>query len=39
MNLKGYSTDSGYRGLVRGVWMEFETETEYINYVKENEDE
>lgn len=37
--MKGYYTDSGYRGLVNGIWMEFENDTEYKNYVKENEDE
>lgn len=33
----GYYTGYGFRGLVRGVWMLFSTEREYIEYLQETE--
>ena len=33
--LKGYSTDNGYHGYVDGEYMQFETEDEYLNCIKE----
>lgn len=35
MRYYGYYTSTGYLGLVRGKWMLFATETEYVEYVKE----
>lgn len=32
----GYYTSYSYRGLVNGRWMEFVSEEEYIDYLKEN---
>ncbi len=37
--MAGYYTTYGYVGLVAGQWMEFATEQEYYEYVKENENE
>ncbi len=31
----GYLIPSGYKGLVRGKWMLFATETEYHEYMEE----
>ena len=39
MELKGYYTSSGYMGYVDGKWFLFETENEYVNYMREKEEE
>lgn len=37
--LYGYFTPSGYMGLVSGRWMLFSTETDYIDYLQEGNNE
>ena len=32
--LYGYYTSGYYRGLVNGLWMQFETEAAYIEYME-----
>ena len=39
MRAKGYPTQSGYMGLVRGGWMLFPTEGEYLEYLREENGE
>lgn len=39
MKIKGYWTSSGYLGLVHSRWMLFVSESEYIEYVTEEEDD
>lgn len=36
--MKGYNTPEGYRGLVKGRYMLFASETEYYEYMLENEE-
>lgn len=38
MELKGYYTGSRYMGYVNGKWQVFETEKEYVNYMREKEE-
>lgn len=33
--LYGYYTSNGYKGLIKGQWMMFPTESEYAEYMKE----
>ena len=35
--MKGYVTPEGYRGLVKGKYLLFASETEYYEYMLENE--
>ena len=35
--MKGYYTSNGYMGYVNGKYMLFATETDYIDYMKGNE--
>lgn len=36
--LRGYPTESGYKGYVNGKYILFETEEAYYEYIKESED-
>lgn len=36
--MKGYNTPEGYRGLVKGRYMLFASETEYYEYMLENKE-
>lgn len=36
--MKGYNTPEGYRGFVKGSYMLFASETEYYEYMLENEE-
>lgn len=36
--MKGYNTSEGYRGFVKGRYMLFASETEYYEYMLENEE-
>lgn len=35
--MNGYFTPYGYMGFVDGHWMLFASESDYIEYIKENE--
>ena len=35
--MKGYYTDSSYWGFVNGSYMQFPTEAEYVEYMKESD--
>lgn len=36
--MKGYNTPEGYRGLVNGKYLLFESETEYYEYMLERKE-
>ena len=36
--MEGYNTPEGYRGLVKGKYMPFTSETEYYEYMLEREE-
>ena len=36
--MEGYNTPEGYRGLVKGKYMLFTSETEYYEYMLEREE-